>query len=73
MFKVKLDKNKILEGLHTEEELFDLSTLESIYQIRILKALIHYEDKVFLAEKINEDGQVFAEDFDIWIHATLQD
>jgi len=73
MFKVKLDKNKILESLHTEEELFDLSTLESIYQIRILKTLIHYEDKVFLVEKINEHGQAFVEDFEIWVHATLQD
>lgn len=49
--KVKLDKDVIMNQNYTEEELTELSIMESFYIIRKLKALIALSDTVFEPEK----------------------
>lgn len=66
--KVKLDKQTILNGFYTEEQLADLSIMESFYTIRQLKALLAIGDSVFEPVKINGHNQCYLPDFDIWCH-----
>ena len=66
--KVKLDKDIIMSQNYTEEELTELSIMESLYIIRKLKALIALGDTVFEPEKINGHNQCFLPEFDIWCH-----
>lgn len=66
--KVRLDKNKLMKSLYSEEELSDLSKLESFYQIRKLKAIIHYGDNIFEVEKLNDHNQAFIEKFEIYCY-----
>lgn len=66
--KVRLDKASILEGLYSEEELSELSILESFYSIRKLKTLIDYGESVIEVNQINDYSQCFIEKFDIWVY-----
>lgn len=70
--EVVLDKEHILENLHTEDELFDLPTIEAIYQIRLLKALVQYGDSSVpvSSNDILEDKMVYLVEFDI--HAKVK-
>jgi hypothetical protein len=66
--KVKLDKETIINGIDSEEELLDSSKIESIYIIRQLKALLALGDSVFEPEKVNGHNQCFLSEFDIWCY-----
>jgi hypothetical protein len=66
--KVKLDKKKLLDSLYSEEELEALSKIESLYQIRTLKAIVHYGDDVIEVDKLNEYNQAFIEKFEIYCY-----
>lgn len=70
--EVVLDKEHILENLHTEDELFELSTLEAVYQIRLLKALVHYGDSgiPISSSEVLSDNYVYLAEFDI--HAKVK-
>lgn len=66
--KIKLKQKDTLENLYSEEDLFDLSTTESIYVIRTLKALLESQDIGYLeVSKENSQGQVYSEKHDIWL------
>lgn len=73
MIKVKLDKVKILNNIKSEDELFDSSTIESIYAIRTLKALLHLGEDVIEVEIINAHGQAYLKDFSIWMYVLVQE
>jgi hypothetical protein len=62
---VKLRGRAILENTYGEEELTELSVLESIYAIRKLKAVID-ADGNFIEVKEGTDGQVYSEKYEIW-------
>lgn len=66
--KVKLDKEKIMNEIPTEEELLDSSKIESVYIIRQLKALLALEESSFEPEKVNQHNQCFLSKFDIWCY-----
>jgi hypothetical protein len=46
--KIKLNVDNILKNIYTEENLADMSLIESLYQIRKLKAIIKYFKDGFL-------------------------
>jgi len=73
MINVKLDKVKILDNLKSEEELFDSSIIESIYEIRKLKALLNVNEDTFEVESINDHGQAYLKDFSIWMYVLVQE
>lgn len=66
--KVKLDKEKIMNAIPSEEELLDSSKIESVYIIRQLKALLALEESSFEPEKVNQHNQCFLSKFDIWCY-----
>ena len=66
--KVKLDKEKIMNAIPSEDELLDSSKVESIYIIRQLKALLALGDSVFEPKTVNEHNQCFLSEFDIWCY-----
>ena len=67
MMKVKLLPENIIKYSYTEEELSDLSKLESFYLIRKLKACTKSQENSFIeVSKINQSNQVFSEEFQIW-------
>lgn len=68
MIKARIDKEKTLGEMWSEEDLLELPSLEMIYDIRQLKAIIHYGDDLLEFDKYNEHGQGFLHDFDIWIY-----
>lgn len=69
MVNVKLNKIAILEGLNSEEDLSEMSTMEAIYDIRSLKALIAYGHETFPVDKdsISPEGKVYIEGFEMWL------
>lgn len=67
--KIKILPQAIVAGIPSEDELADHSLMESLYCIRSLKVAAFYgSDTVVEVSKINSSGQVFIEDFDIWIN-----
>lgn len=69
--KVKIIPEKFLENAQSEENLLDLSKLESIYEIRRLKVAIKYAHQVVEideAKETNKDGQIFIKEYEIWIN-----
>lgn len=67
--KIKLLPQRIRENTASEEQLFDVSIMESIYAIRALQAAIYYSvDTVVEVGEPNADGQVFLDEFDIHIN-----
>jgi hypothetical protein len=73
MIKVKLDKVNILDNLQSEDDLFDSSTIEAIYEIRTLKALLNFGEDIIEVESINDHGQAYVKDFDIWMYVLVQE
>lgn len=67
MIEVKLAKDKIIKELYTEDELSDMSIMESFYQMRKLKALIHYGENSFEVKRINANKTAYLEKFEITI------
>jgi hypothetical protein len=66
---IKLRPNQIVNNLPSEEDLLDMSKMESLYVIRRLRAALFYtgDDEVFSVGDKLENGQVYIEAFDIWI------
>jgi len=64
---VKLIGRVILEHTYGDEELTELSVMESIYAIRKLKAVID-ADGNFIEVKEGTDGQVYSEKYQTWFH-----
>ncbi|MCK9446779.1 hypothetical protein M0Q50_07970 [bacterium] len=65
--KIKLIKEEILNNLYSEEDLRDLSIMESIYSIRKLKALADSLDgEYILVSDDIKNGQVFSHKYQIW-------
>jgi len=64
---VKLKAEAVIKGLYTEEEILDLSKLESIYEVRKLKAVIKCMQTGYIVARypINKFKQCFSEEFDI--------
>lgn len=69
--KVKLDKEKIINEIPTEDDLLDSSKLESIYVIRQLKALLELKESVFEPAELNKYNQCFLPEFDIWCYCIV--
>lgn len=69
MINVKLNKIAILESLNDEEDLFEMSTMEAVYDIRKLKALLAYGHETFQVDKdtISPEGKVYIQGFDMWL------
>lgn len=67
--KIILWPNQIVNNLPSEEDLLDMSKMESLYVIRRLKAALFYtgDDAVFSVDEPNSAGQVYIDDFEIWI------
>ena len=65
--KVKIKADVVIKGLYSEEEILDLSILESIYEVRKLKAVIECMQKGYIVARypINRFNQCFSEEFDI--------
>lgn len=66
--QVKILIKKEIQELHTEEQLLDMSTTESLYQIRKLKAIVHQQmGKTIIANCKNNSNQYYLPDFNIWM------
>lgn len=66
--KIQLKRKETIDNLYGEEDLKDLSILESIYSIRILKALEESLENGFIeVTKTNESGQAYSEKYNIWL------
>ena len=65
--KAKILPEKLVDTFYPEDDLFDYSIIESIYQIRQLKACIKsMQDGFILVEyPINEYDQCFSKEFEI--------
>ena len=67
--RVRLIPKNIIENSYTEEELKDLSILESFYVMRKLKAVIKsVENSSIGVTEPNDNGQVFSSEFMIWFN-----
>jgi len=66
--EVKLHSKKILSNIPTENDLSEVSKLESFYVIRKLKALVesHEYGCIIVNEETNDMGQVYSEKYGIW-------
>lgn len=66
-FKVKLDRETIL--CYNEDDFFDTSTLEAVYTIRQMRALLSCgAGDIMIVEDPRSNGtQVFLEDYDVWV------
>jgi len=61
---VKLVGKQIAKNIYSEEELSELSVMESIYAIRILKAVIDADGK-YIEVKETENNQVYSKKYKI--------
>ena len=59
--------NNIADKIN-EDRLLDLSIIESIYEIRKLRALVESKDKGYIIckDESNNHGQVYSEKYQIW-------
>jgi len=64
--KIKIIALAVSKTTMSEEELSDLSIMESIYAIRRLKAAIDLYDHEIECE-VNDSGHAFIESHSIWI------
>ena len=68
--KIVLIPEKIIENLYTEEQLSDLSVLESIYEIRKLKAAILSNGKpIEVTTNKMRYPQVYSNEYNIWFQS----
>lgn len=67
--KIKILPQAVVDITQSEDELLDCSVIESIYEIRTLKAAIELADKEIEITKTNGCGQVFLDSHDIWLKA----
>jgi hypothetical protein len=65
--KIRILPLKVAESIESEENLADLSVLESIYEIRALKAAIELSDKEIEITEVNDLGQVYIDSHEIWL------
>lgn len=64
---VKLIPEKVIENAYNEEQLLDLSVIESLYVIRSLKACIKSEQENGInITQFNQHGQAYSKEFSIW-------
>lgn len=68
MIRACIDREKVLESLNTEEDLLEMSKAEAIYDIRKLRALLHYADGEVLMFDKHNDTQGYLHDFQIWVY-----
>jgi len=67
--KIKLNRLEIINNLYTEEELSDLSIMESFYHIRKLKALSESLESGYIKiDKTNQYNQVYSNKYEIWFN-----
>lgn len=71
--KVKIDIEKTLNNMDTEDELYEQSTTEAVYQIRALKACLALKDTVIDVKEITAHQQARIEQFDIYVFVTPVD
>lgn len=65
---VRLKRAEIVNGI-SEAELFESSTMDAIYVIRKLMALVEYlGDGYIWVDDTNDCGQVYSKKFDIWFN-----
>lgn len=67
--RIKILPENILQNVASEDMLLDQSHMESIYEIRRLKVAVAFSNEVIEVEKTNDCGQVYIEQFAIWINA----
>lgn len=65
--RIHLIKQKVLESLRTEEHLLENSTVDALYDIRILKALLYYGENPFTVEDVEEGKQPYISEFGIYV------
>lgn len=68
MIKVKIDVEKTLDSLESEEELLEASKMESIYNIRALKACLEFQDQTIEVKEVNDYGQALIEKHQIYVY-----
>lgn len=67
--RVKLIKDAILNSLNSEEDLSDMSTMEAIYDIRKLKALVYsMENDGIEVSKPSLSNSVRSKEYEIWFN-----
>ena len=66
--KVRLKPTETLHSIQTEDRILDSTIIEAIYQIRILKALAASLLNGYIVVTKENNGAVFSEEFDIWLH-----
>jgi len=65
--KVKLKSKETIDSLYSEDDLKELSIMESIYSIRILKALTDSLENGYI-DVIDKGGKVFSEKHQIFLY-----
>lgn len=68
MIKVKINVEKTIDSFYSEDELLDLSKIESIYQIRALKACLEFQGEIIEVKKINDYSQAWIEKHQIHVY-----
>lgn len=67
--KIKILPKVIVENIDSEESLSDQSIMESFYCIRKLKVAAFFgSDTILEVNQNNQYGQVYIDQFDIWLH-----
>ncbi|MDY0270748.1 hypothetical protein [Trichloromonas sp.] len=67
--KIKLKRKELVDNLYPEEELSDLSIMESFYHIRKLKALSESLENGFIhIDEINDNKQCYSVKYEIWFN-----
>ena len=65
--KVRLMPLEIANQVDTEDNLLDQSKMESIYEIRALKAAIELAGLEVEITQTNDNGQIFIDSHEIWL------
>lgn len=65
--KVRILPLEIVKQIETEDNLLELCTLESIYEIRALKVAVELADKDVEIDKQNNLGQIYIDSHEIWL------
>lgn len=66
--KIKILPKVIVANIDSEDNLIDLSIMKSFYAIRALKVAAFFgSDTVVEIKETNDYGQVYIEQFQIWI------
>ena len=70
IMKIIINSKRIAENIQSEDDLAELSKMDSFYEIRKLKAAVLLNGLEVEVTKMNEYAQVYIDEFEIWIHSS---